>query len=105
VSLNHYLVENPVVMVQTCAVRNPITGAETPTDPTAATFTRVKPDGTIETFVWPGDPETDNPVVGTITCTVTVDVPGMEKWRCVTTGLCECASEDEFKVIRSAVVA
>ena len=102
-ALNHYLVGSQVVMVNTCMVRDPVTGDGTPTTPTSAIFTRVQPDGTTTTYT-NGDPEVDNPTVGMMTCTVTVDKVGEEKWRCDTLGSCQSASEDVFKVERSVVV-
>lgn len=102
-SLNHYLVGNQVVMVNTCDVRDPLTGDLTPTNPTTVTFIRVRESGTTEYQL--GDPEVDIPEVGTTTCTVTADQEGREKWRCETTGACESASEREFDVLPSAVLA
>ena len=101
--MNHYLTGNQVVMVNTCQVRDPVSGDLTPTNPTTVTFIRVQADGTTTEYT-NGDPEVANPEVGTFTCSVLCDVVGKERWRCETLGACESASEDEFDVLRSMVV-
>ncbi len=102
-SLNHqYLIGSLVVMLGTCDVIDPLTEVETKTDPTSFTFTREKPDGTIVTYS-AGDPEVAHVATGIESCTVTVDVAGVERWQYAGTGACTAVAEDAFKVLESSL--
>ena len=102
-ALNHYLIGNSVVMIGSCSVVDPLTRAETPTDPTTVTFTRVKPDGSVTTYTT-GSPEFSHLAVGIDAVVVGVDQAGVEKWRYESTGTCEAAAEDLFQVNPSSVI-
>src|SRR5262245_50873627 len=102
-SLNGYLIGNSVVMIGSCALVDPLTEAETPTDFATATFIRVLEDGTTLTYTT-GDPEVTTLTTGIVACTVPLQHSGKEKWRFTSEDGCDCAAEDEIKVVPSIVV-
>lgn len=101
-ALNHYLINNSVVMIGSCSVVDPLTRDETPTEPTTVTFIRQLEDGTITTYTT-GDPEVTNLGVGIDACTVTIDTAGVEKWAYLAQGVCDARAEDQFEVDPSII--
>ncbi len=102
--LRHHLVGSKVILIGSCAVVDPQTEVQTPTDPATVTFYRRTPDGILTTYVLGVSPEVVKLAVGVDACTVTVVQAGTEKWRYETTGACESAAEHEFAVLPSSVL-
>lgn len=102
--LNHYLVGNKVVLIGSCAVVDPLTRVETPTDPTTVTFYRRTPDGVLTTYQLGVSPEVVHLADGIDACTVEVDQDGREEWRYETTGTCASAAEHDFIVDASSIL-
>jgi hypothetical protein len=98
--LNHYLTGSRVVMVGTCAVPDPLSGEQTPTDPTTVTFERMI-NGDPPIIYTIGDPEVTKLKTGVFACTVEVDTPGQERWRVEMTGACQAVAENVVQVLPS----
>lgn len=74
-----------------------------PANPTGATFTILFPDGTTDSYTWPG-PDVQNPAVGELRMNVDVDQPGRHKVHFQAAGSVRAAAEFMFRVEESHVV-
>lgn len=75
---------------------SPFTVAGVPTDPTAATVTVTKPDGSTTAATWPGTLSRDG--AGVFHLDVVLDQPGLYRWRLAGTGTAAASDEGTFYV-------
>ena len=102
-ALNHYLSGGRVTLVATFAVKDPLTGALTPTNPTTVSFKYdINKGADFGPFVFPAG-DTANPAVGTFTYAFNVNTAGRYRCRVEGTGTCKAAAEDSFDVDASVL--
>lgn len=102
-----YLRGNPVSIVERFWRIDEATRDGVPADPTVVTFTLLAPDGSEQSFVWPGAPEVERPDVGVFVLTVPPPaLPGEWRGRAEGSGSGSLiqAREFSFTVLESSVL-
>ena len=103
-ALHHYLIGNMVNLVATFAVRDPLSGDLTPTDPTTVSFLYDVDAGLdVGPAIFPGSPDISNPAVGTFVYELTPAAAGKYRVRVESTGACVAAAEHAFEVDASTL--